>query len=62
MRRDHPFLRAYLRQIDWVENAVDALGVMDRGSAGHHRPANLWSGRLQLERDKTERLGHLSSM
>ena len=26
-------------------------------AGGHHRPANLWSGRLQLERDKTERLG-----
>ena len=31
MRRDYPFLRAYLRQIDWVENAVDALGVNGSG-------------------------------
>src|SRR5436190_1866362 len=30
---------------------------MDRGSAGHHRPAGLWSRRLQLERDKSECLG-----
>jgi hypothetical protein len=57
VRRDHPFLRAYLRQIDWVENTVDALGVNRSGLGGASSPANLWSGRLQLERDKTERLG-----
>jgi hypothetical protein len=41
VRRDHPFLRAYLRQIDWVENAVDALGVNGSGLGGASSPREL---------------------
>jgi hypothetical protein len=45
------------RQINRIEDAVDALEVTGRARGGHLRPGCSWSRRLQLERDETERLG-----
>jgi hypothetical protein len=45
------------RQINRIEDAVDALEVTGRARGGHLRPGCSWSRWLQLERDETERLG-----
>jgi hypothetical protein len=45
------------RQMNRIEDAVDALEVTGRARGGHLRPGCSWSRRLQLERDETERLG-----